>query len=218
MACRVFNTQGTQAIRVYSDDPNYDPYNPSGYGGTLYSVKNQIVLQTSLTQTVQLSAGWNWFSTYLSGEPTELLQMLENSLGSNGIVIKSNAVSTDYYEDYGWYGDLDDEGLKSSQMYMIKTNAACTVELEGVPANPAEVGITIHHGWNWIGFPCAEAMSVADALAGFQAEDGDILKSSEASTDYYEGFGWYGELETMEPGQGFMYYSNSPATKTFYFP
>ena len=169
------------------------------------------------TQTVQLSAGWNWFSTYLSGEPTELLQMLENSLGSNGIVIKSNAVSTDYYEDYGWYGDLDDEGLKSSQMYMVKTNAACTVELEGVPANPAEVGITIRHGWNWIGFPCAEAMSVADALAGFQAEDGDILKSSGASTDYYEGFGWYGELETMEPGEGFMYYSNSQATKTVYF-
>ena len=170
-----------------------------------------------VTQTVQLSAGWNWFSTYLSGEPTELLQMLENSLGGNGIVIKSNAVSTDYYEDYGWYGDLDDEGLKSSQMYMVKTNAACTVELEGVPANPAEVGITIRHGWNWIGFPCAEAMSVADALAGFQAEDGDILKSSGASTDYYEGFGWYGELETMEPGQGFMYYSNSLTTKTVYF-
>ena len=170
------------------------------------------------TQTITLTPGWNWFSTYLSGEPTELLQMLENSLGSNGIVIKSNAVSTDYYDDYGWYGDLDDEGLKSSQMYMIKTNAACTVELEGVPANPAEVGITIRHGWNWIGFPCAEAMSVADALAGFQAEDGDILKSSGASTDYYEGFGWYGELETMEPGEGFMYYSNSQTTKTVYFP
>ena len=217
MACRVFNTQGNQAIRVYSEGTNYDPTNSSGYGGTLYSAKNQIVLQTSLTQTVQLSSGWNWFSTYLSGEPTELLQMLENSLGSNGIVIKSNAVSTDYYEDYGWYGDLDDEGLKSSQMYMIKTNAACTVELEGVPANPAEVGITIRHGWNWIGFPCAEAMSVAEALSGFQAEDGDILKSSGASTDYYEGFGWYGELETMEPGEGFMYYSNSQTTKTVYF-
>ena len=168
-------------------------------------------------QTIPLSAGWNWFSTYISGEPTELLQMLENGLGENGIVIKSNAVSTDYYDDYGWYGDLDDEGLMNGLMYMIQTNAACTVELEGVPANPAEVSITIHHGWNWIGYPCAEAMSVADALAGFQAKDGDILKNSEASTDYYEGFGWYGELETMEPGQGFMYYSNSQETKTLIF-
>ena len=222
MECRVFNTQGKQAIRVYRDGANCNPYNPFVYGGALYSVKNQIVLSvtpaSSVAQTITLSPGWNWFSTYLSGEPTELLQMLENSLGGNGIVIKSNAVSTDYYEDYGWYGDLDDEGLKSSQMYMVKTNAACTVELEGVPANPAEVGITIRHGWNWIGFPCAEAMSVAEALSGFQAEDGDILKSSGASTDYYEGFGWYGELETMEPGEGFMYYSNSQTTKTIYFP
>ena len=221
MSCRVFNTQGAQAIRVYSDGTNYNPFNPSEYNGTLYSEKNQIVFHgidsQTQTQTVSLSAGWNWFSTYIEADPVELLQMLEESLGENGIVIKSNAVSTDYYEDYGWYGDLDDEGLKSSQMYMIKTNAACTVELEGVPANPAEVGITIRHGWNWIGYPCAEAMSVADALAGFQAEDGDILKSSGASTDYYEGFGWYGELETMEPGEGFMYYSNSQTTKTVYF-
>ena len=44
MACRVFDAQGNQAIRVYSDSPNYDPYNPSGYTGTLYSVKNQIKL------------------------------------------------------------------------------------------------------------------------------------------------------------------------------
>ena len=44
MACRVFNAQGNQAIRVYSDETNYDPYSPSGYDGTLHSVKNQIKL------------------------------------------------------------------------------------------------------------------------------------------------------------------------------
>ena len=170
--------------------------------------------QTNVTQTTELAKGWNWFSTYIVGRPTDLLQMLETSLGENGTVIKSKAISTDYYEDYGWYGDLDDEGLMSDQMYMIETSAACTVELEGMPINTAEVEITINHGWNWIGFPSAEPMSVADAFAGFQAADGDILKNKAVSTDYYEDFGWYGELETMEPGQGFMYYSNSQESKT----
>ena len=170
--------------------------------------------QTNVTQTTELAKGWNWFSTYIVGRPTDLLQMLETSLGENGSVIKSKAISTDYYEDYGWYGDLDDEGLMSDQMYMIETSAACTVELEGMPINTAEVEITINHGWNWIGFPSAEPMNVVDAFAGFQAADGDILKNKAVSTDYYEDFGWYGELETMEPGQGFMYYSNSQETKT----
>jgi hypothetical protein len=44
MACRVFDTDSNQAIRVYSDSPNYDPYNPTQYYGTLYMVKNQIIL------------------------------------------------------------------------------------------------------------------------------------------------------------------------------
>ena len=172
---------------------------------------------STVTQTVTLTSGWNWFSTYIAGEPTNLLQMLETSLGENGTVIKSKTISTDYYEDYGWYGDLDDEGLMSDQMYMIETSAACTVELEGMPINTAEVEITINHGWNWIGFPSAEPMNVVDAFAGFEAADGDILKNKAISTDYYEDFGWYGELETMEPGQGFMYYSNSQETKTLVF-
>ena len=45
MACRVFGTDAVQAIRVYNDGTNYDPYNPSGYNGTLYYEKNQLVLE-----------------------------------------------------------------------------------------------------------------------------------------------------------------------------
>ena len=44
MNCRVFNANGNQAIRVYSDFGNYNPYNPGEYYGTLHSVKNQITL------------------------------------------------------------------------------------------------------------------------------------------------------------------------------
>ena len=35
---------GSQAIRVYSDDTNYNPTNPSGYNGTVMNVKNQIAI------------------------------------------------------------------------------------------------------------------------------------------------------------------------------
>ena len=44
MACRVFDANGNQAIRVYSDPTNYDPYAPSSYNGTLLAVKNQLRL------------------------------------------------------------------------------------------------------------------------------------------------------------------------------
>jgi hypothetical protein len=51
MSCRVFNADGNQAIRIYSDNTNYDPYNPSVYNGTLMSVKNQIILGLPYTIT-----------------------------------------------------------------------------------------------------------------------------------------------------------------------
>ena len=56
MSCRVFHTENTQAIRIYNIETNYDPFNPSGYNGTLYSEKNQIVFQTSPAFAITASA------------------------------------------------------------------------------------------------------------------------------------------------------------------
>ena len=46
MSCRVFDAP-SQAIRVYSDDTNYDPLAPESYSGTVLDVKNQIMIQIS---------------------------------------------------------------------------------------------------------------------------------------------------------------------------
>ena len=188
-------------------------------GVNCYYISYTIGTNITVTQTIELAAGWNWFSAYVEGDAVALLQALENSLGDKGITIKDNNNSTDYYgEEYGWYGELDDLGIVNEQMYMINVSESCTVELQGTPANPANHTITINPGWNWIGFPSAEAVSVAAALAEFPAEEGDILKSNETSTDYYgEEYGWYGELETLEPGQGYQYKYNgtTPQTLTF---
>ena len=43
MSCRVFEAPG-QAIYVYNDGTNYNPYAPTGYSGTMLNVKNQLLL------------------------------------------------------------------------------------------------------------------------------------------------------------------------------
>ena len=217
VACRVFETQGNQAIRVYEDSPNYNPYNPSGYTGTLHSVKNQIILgmETEVQQTIVLSAGWNWVSLYIDAEdPVELLQMLEAALGENAEQIQSSETYTEYFAG-GWWGELDEEGITSDQTYWIYATTDCTVELEGTPVNTEGVEITINPGWNWIGFPSAVELQVNEALAGFEAENGDQLQGEDIYTEYYGG--WWGELETLIPGEGYWYYSSSNVTKTLVF-
>jgi hypothetical protein len=173
----------------------------------------------SLGQTIALTAGWNWFSLYVEAEdPVGMLQMLEESLGENGLMIKSTDIYTENDAEWGWFGDLDEEGIVNEQMYKILVSGPCTVNLEGTPANPANHPITINKGWNWIGFPNAEAISLDDAFDGF-AQEGDLIRNSDGETPYDpEWGGWFGDFETLEPGQGYMYYSANNTPRTLIFP
>ena len=50
------------------------------------------------------------------------------------------------------------------------------------------------------------------------AIQGDMLKSQQGYADYYPNYGWYGSLNTIEPGMGLMYYSSSNQPKTLVYP
>ena len=183
-----------------------------------YQYMDYININTGLdvvTQTINLVQGWNWFSPYVEAEsPIALLQMLEEALGENAEQIQSSETYTEYFAG-GWWGELDDEGITSDQTYWIYATTDCTVELEGTPVNTEDVEITINPGWNWIGFPSAVELDVNEALAGFEAENGDQLQGEDIYTEYYGG--WWGELETLIPGEGYWYYSSSNVTKTLVF-
>ena len=172
----------------------------------------------AVTQTMALSAGWNWFSTYLEVEnPVTMLQAVEASLGGNGVEIRNSHTNTEYDSEWGWWGDLDEEGMTNEQMYKILVSSPCTIILEGTPANPAEHPITINPGWNWIGFPSGTQISLENAFAGF-AQEGDRIRNSGAQIEYDPDWGWFGDFETLVPGQGYMYYSASNTPRTLLFP
>jgi len=169
-----------------------------------------------------LNEGWNWYSTYVELEDNNGLEQLENSMGSNGLIIKSrNNGFVEYYEaggESGWFGNLG--AIVNEQMYKIRTNAACTTAVVGEPASVEDHPITIGNGWNWIGFPCSQPVNVSTALADFTPANNDILKGRNGFATYYsEGDNslWYGTLNSLEPGQGYMYQSNDTQQKTLTF-
>ena len=171
----------------------------------------------SQNQTVQLAEGWNWWSTYIEQEGIDGLSMLQEGLGSNGVTIRSQASGfTDYYPGYGWYGSLSSINNESS--YKVITNAPCTVTMTGAAAVLSQHPITVSYGWTWIGYLPSTAMSINAAMAGMDATQGDRLKSQQGYSDYYPGYGWYGSLNTIEPGMGLMYYSTNSNPVTFTYP
>ena len=171
--------------------------------------------------TRALVSGWNWYSTYIELNGIDGLTMLENSLGDAGIRIQGRNGYTEQFEYQGttiWYGTLN--SINNEQMYKVRTNAACNVVMIGDAASAANHPITINKGWNWIGFPISQSVSVENALSGFTPEADDIIKGRNGYSTYisYPGYTmWYGTLNNLEPGQGYMYKSNSNTAKTLTF-
>lgn len=226
MKCLVFNTEGNQTLRVYSDGTNYNPTNPTAYNGTLMNVKNQIKLviapeQEWQTQTIELAEGWNWVSIYIKMDnPIEMLEALETALDENGLQIKARSMVTGYDpEEKEWDGGLQSVGVTNDKTYMIQTSNACSVVLEGPVSNPSDYEIyLLPKKWTWIGFPCGIEVDFEDAFAGFESVVGDQIKSKiQASAWDDEEEKWSGSLAKLTPGKGYMFYSNSSETRVLIF-
>ena len=186
------------------------------------SEASEIVDFTTLpTQVVALTAGWNWFSTYVEVDdydPIALLQELEAALGDYGITIESlYDGSTDNLEE-GWLGDLDYVGITNDQMYLINVTTDCTIKFNGAVVNPEMVEVTIYPEWNWVGYPCNVEMTLEEAFANFEPEEGDQIESLNDYAEYYGEWIGFDTQQTLKPGEGFLYYSFSEDVKTLVFP
>ena len=167
-------------------------------------------------QTVTLAQGMNWWSTYLDITLAELEEAIADALGANGTAtIKSASGDFITYTNGGWRPNSLPFDIR--EMLKIQVSADCAITLTGFEVDPAEYPVTIHYGNNWIGCLTGESISVTEAFAGLNPAVGDVIKSKTGSAIYYS-TGWRGELQTLEPGMGYMYQSKATEDKTFTFP
>ena len=167
---------------------------------------------TGFTQTTNLTSGWNWWSTYV--EADDLFDQLATGLGANASQIKSSTSFVNYFSGL-WIGGLN--SINNESCYLINASNACTFEMTGSPATPANHPITINPNWNWIGYPNTGTMTVANAFSNFSPANGDQVKSMNAFATYYNGM-WVGGLSTITPGMGLLYKSNSTGAMTLIYP
>ena len=170
-----------------------------------------------LVQTTALNNGWNWFSTYIVQSGSTGLEQLETSLGANGQLIKSRTGQmVENYDGSYWWGSLT--AIDNRQMYEVKTNQACQVSLQGNLAKGYQYPITLAPGWNWIGYVANAPMDIDEAFSSITPNGDDAMKSRSAFSTYFPNWGWYGGLETLEPGQGYKYNSTGSSNLTLTYP
>ena len=168
-------------------------------------------------QLQQLTAGWNWFSTYLEITKEDLQNALVAALSNpTGAIIKSQDGNSTYrggrWRDQNFEWDV-------AKMYRIMVPEDCVISLTGMPINPAEHPITIAPNTpTWFGFPFDESMTPAEAIPAGFAVNGDMIKGINGNIGYYGGRWRSQGMNSLEPGQGYIYNSASAVSRTLIFP
>ncbi|MDR0507430.1 MAG: T9SS type A sorting domain-containing protein, partial [Dysgonamonadaceae bacterium] len=164
-----------------------------------------------VTQQTQIYAGWTWVSSNVKNDETSLLGQFKQNIGESGVMLKSRNA---FIQNPGWIGTLQE--INNREMYMVNNTTTQILPFTGFPVEPNEIPITLFNGWNWIGYTPQTSLPVGEALANLNPQQGDQIKSYWAYSEYTAASGWIGSLQTMNPGEGYMYYSTG--TKTLFYP
>ncbi|GHT72851.1 hypothetical protein AGMMS50262_02790 [Bacteroidia bacterium] len=214
----VYGNDGEEiTFKVYNHDTGKE-YTASNVPGTFTAnaingnpnTPYTINITDSVTQQIPLNNGWSWISTNVKNAEISLLNQFKSNISSSGVMLKSRNA---FIQNPGWIGTLTE--ITNDKMYMINTTAAQTLPFTGLPADPTTTPISLQNGWNWIGYVPQVPQSINSALANLSPQDGDQIKSYSAYSTYTNGIGWTGSLTTLNPGEGYMYYSTNANAQTF---
>lgn len=172
-------------------------------------------------QNIALAEGWNWISFNLaSPNLSDVTSTMKNGRWSNGDIIKNK----DNFDSYSanskrWTGTLSNTGgLDNTSLFMVKATAGQTLSVSGTAVNSKETPIAVKgNNWNYIGYLPGINFTVTEALAGYDAKKGDIVKSQNQFS-MYSGTRWIGNLTYMESNKGYMLFRNDATDANLIYP
>lgn len=99
------------------------------------------------------------------------------------------------------YGTLTALGQTST--YKIKLANSATATFTGNPV-ALSTALTLNSGWNWMPYLPQTSGAIASVMPSHVYAGNDLIKSQAQFSTYYEGYGWFGSLTSLEPGVGYM--------------
>ena len=147
------------------------------------------------TQELALSEGWTWISHNVAEN------LAIDNMPEKAIEVKSQTKGVIRDAEFGLFGNLQE--LKPTEAYKVKSSESVTLPVSGDAFNASNGVIRLSKGWNWIGYPLTQVMSLDEALTNLSASEGDILVGLSGSAEFISG-SWIGDLEVMTPGKGYM--------------
>ncbi|CAM1344888.1 LamG-like jellyroll fold domain-containing protein [Tenacibaculum amylolyticum] len=173
-----------------------------------------------IKQDIDFNQGWSWVSLNVTDADFTNINALtaDMNLKTNDRILSHAPSELEVFtKNSGWSGSVSDNGgLSVHKMYKVQLKKAQTLEIEGTAINVSTWNFDIKMNWNWLPYPLTTNQLVNEALASFNAVNGDVIKSQNLFAIYDEQTGWRGTLNYMEAGKGYMIYSGS--NQSFNYP
>lgn len=171
-----------------------------------------------VVQNINLAEGWNWVSFNVKSDTPDMATILRNLMLVGDEQVKDEAGGTfaAYDKESGtWLGS--DIAFGNKHMYLIQSSAAQKLSVSGIAIKEKEdLTIPVAAKWNYISYLPMTNLPIAEALSGYSAKEGDIIKSQNMFSMYGVKTGWLGSLTYMEPGKGYMLLNNGEGTSFAY--
>ncbi len=196
-------------------------YYVAATNGACYSEPSalyQVKVTDNAELQLDLKQGWNWVSSNLAEaehrDAIKFLKPIESYV--NRFVGLDDEIINDPV--YGLTGGLI--SIMPQHGYKLKVNENTSHIWTGTGSRPESTAVSLHKGWNWIGYVPMGSHSLKDALSGLVPAENDIIKALDDFSTY-SGGQWVGTLTTMNSGEGYLYYAtnatafNYPTTRVF---
>ncbi len=176
-------------------------------------------------QNITLNEGWTWISTNIASDKLSDL----NKLLADGKWTSDDQVKNEQYgfaswtKRNGWMGQLT--AIDNDQMYLVHSSQPLSLHISGPVVDPTSHKLTIRGAkadgtarWNYISYLPSDNFTLKEALAGYDAKEGDIVKSQTQMAMYSGNLGWIGSLTYMENGKGYMLQRQSQDDAQLQYP
>lgn len=169
-------------------------------------------------QNIKLTEGWNWVSFNVKSDAPDLATILRNTTLVGDEQVKDEAMgSFAAYdkESEKWLGNTIT--FDNKHMYLVQSSVAQKLSVSGIAIKEKDdLTIPIASNWNYISYLPMTNLPIEEALSGYNAKEGDIIKTQNTFSMYGLKTGWLGNLTYMEPGKGYMLLNNGENTSLVY--
>lgn len=173
------------------------------------NARTPIELNYCIEYRKTLYSGWNWFSVNILKDDMSLDAFTPENI-SEGDNIKNQTQTATYYDNFGWFGQL--EYLDPTDFYKAYIQVESEINTCGNSIDLENTTIDLVPGWNYLGYLPQEPQEINQSLGSLNLKEEDYIKSQTEAATYYEGYGWFGGLKQMRPHEGYMIKLADPGT------